>query len=759
MTQKNTHLANARKALPMKESSSKRYFNRELSWLFFNTRVLAEAKNTSVPLMERLRFLSISASNLDEFYMVRVAGLRTQVLAGMNAPSLDGYTPHRQLAKITKRAGKIIKSQGECWHKIKAALESQGVTVQSVASLTGAQRAKLDEIYHASILPLLSPLAVDPAHPFPFIPNLGFGMALSLKRKGETEIVNALIPVPLHVPRFVVLEDNKKSARYVMIEDVMDHYAPSLFPDAQIIKCGEFRVTRDSDIAVDEEAEDLVQHFEFLLKKRRRGRVIRLEVHADMAASLKDFLVESFECWDEAVIETDSIVGMVDLSGLISARNTALLFPPFKARFPERIREFDGDCLAAIAAKDILVHHPYEEFDVVVQFLEQAATDPNVVAIKQTLYRTSEDSPIVRALITAAERGKTVTALVELKARFDEASNMRWARDLERAGAHVVYGFIDYKTHSKVSLVIRKEGQSYRSYTHLGTGNYHVQNAKIYTDLALFTADQAMGRDVGKLFNYVTSYSKPKALEKLTIAPLGLREKLYELIDGEIEAANSGGQGAIWAKLNALVDTAIIEKLYEASQAGVQIDLVVRGICCLRPGVAGMSDNIRVKSIVGRFLEHSRIMCFGNGAALPNKNAGIYFSSADWMPRNLNRRIETLIPVEAPTVRDQVMNQIMIANLNDDANSWDLQSTGKYIRHEKTSGQTFSAHAYFMKNPSLSGRGKALKVAAPQELHLPQVKRERKRKKTADAVEAASKNAVSKTAASKKAASRKAGNE
>lgn len=714
----------------MKEDSPKRYFNRELSWLFFNTRVLAEAKNVDVPLMERVRFLSISASNLDEFYMVRVAGLRTQILAGMNAESFDGYTPSRQLQKITKRAGKINKSQGECWRGLRAALEDEGITVKTVASLSKSERVKLDEIYHASILPLLSPLAVDPAHPFPFIPNLGFGMALSLRRAGEVDIMNALIPVPVHVPRFVTLHEGKKSASYVMIEDVLDHYAPSLFPDAEILECGEFRVTRDSDVAVDEEAEDLVQHFEFLMKKRRRGRAIRLEVHADMPATLKDFLVESFECWDEAVIETDSIVGMVDLKQLISNDYPALLFPPFQARFPERIREFEGDCLAAIAAKDILVHHPYEEFDVVVQFLEQAATDPCVVAIKQTLYRTSEDSPIVRALITAAERGKTVTALVELKARFDEESNMRWARDLERAGAHVVYGFIDYKTHAKVSLVIRKEGRNYRSYTHLGTGNYHVLNAKIYTDLALFTADQALGRDVGKLFNYVTSYSKPAELEKLHIAPIGLREKLCALIDNEIATAKSGGQAAIWIKLNALVDIDMIEKLYEASAAGVQIDLIVRGICCLRPGVVGMSDNIRVKSIVGRFLEHSRIMCFGNGAALPNKNAAIYFSSADWMPRNLNRRIETLIPVEAPTVRDQVMNQIMIANLNDDTNSWDLQSTGKYVRHEQLGKTPFSAHAYFMQNPSLSGRGKALKIAAPQELDLPQVKR----KNTANAV-------------------------
>ena len=480
----------------MKETSPRRYFNRELSWLFFNTRVLEEAQNPDVALMERLRFLSISARNLDEFYMVRVAGLRTQVLAGLTAQSLDGFSAQKQLSKIKKRAGKIFKKQSACWMDIRQALEGAGLTVKAVKDLEPREARALDGIYKASVLPLLSPLAVDPAHPFPFIPNLGFGMALCLRRNGQTEPMNALVPVPAHVPRFLTLSKRKKRKVVVMIEDVLTHYAASLFPDAQIDSCGEFRVTRDSDIAVDEEAEDLVSHFEFLMKKRRRGRAIRLEVRADMAAELKDFLVESFECWDEAVIETGSVVGMADLEELIDGRDPSLLFPPFQARFPERIREFDGDCLAAIAAKDILVHHPYEAFDVVVQFLKQAAIDPDVAVIKQTLYRTSDNSPIVKALIEAAERGKTVTALVELKARFDEESNMRWARDLERAGAHVVYGFIDYKTHAKVSLVIRKEGSRLRSYTHLGTGNYHEANAKIYTDLALFTADPVLGADV-----------------------------------------------------------------------------------------------------------------------------------------------------------------------------------------------------------------------------------------------------------------------
>lgn len=699
----------------MKDTAKRRYFNRELSWLFFNARVLDEAKNTALPFFERLRFLSISASNLDEFYMVRVAGLRTQVLAGMMQSSAEGYTPRRQLEKIAKRAGKLRAAQDRCWADLSSELEGQGVWVRPVVDLSKEDAGALDRIYQNEIMPQLSPLAIDPAHPFPFIPNLGFGMALMLDRGKGQEPLYALIPVPMNVPRFVALPGPKKTRNYVKIEEVLDHYAPTLFPDFKVIACGEFRITRDSDLTIDEEAEDLVSHFKFLLKKRRRGRVIRLEMHADMAPELSSFLVEAFECWDEAITHTDALVGMSDLSELISDK-ASLLFPSFQARFPERIREYDGDCFAAIVAKDILVHHPYEDFDVVVKFLEQAARDPNVVAIKQSLYRTSEDSPIVRALIDAAEAGKSVTALVELKARFDEESNLRWARDLERAGAHVVYGFIDYKTHAKVSLVLRKESEGLRSYVHLGTGNYHKENAKIYTDLALFTADQTLGRDVGKLFNYVTSYSRPQGLEKLVIAPLGLREKLISLIEAEMAIAKSGGAGAIWGKLNALVDTGIIEKLYEASQAGVQIDLVVRGICCLRPGVSGLSENIRVKSIVGRFLEHSRIICFGNGKSLPNPKAHVFFSSADWMPRNLNQRIETLIPVTDPTVRRQIMSQIMIANLNDVANSWDLQATGKYIRRDNTDGKGFSAHGYFMNNPSLSGRGRALKFSAPKEL-------------------------------------------
>ena len=699
----------------MKPSSPRRYFNRELSWLMFNARVLEEAKNQNIPLFERLRFLSISASNLDEFYMVRVAGLRTQVLAGMSTPSADGFTPQKQLEKIDKSVRKILRGQQACWAELKTQLAAQKVHVVVPNDLDGDALDALEVQFETLVLPLLTPLAIDPAHPFPFIPNLGFGMVLSLDDEGVKR--NAIVPVPAQVPRFLKVAVSKSASKYVMIEDALRHFIQKLFPETEVLGAGLFRITRDSDIAVDEEAEDLVQHFEFLLKKRRRGRVIRLQVSQDTPRELLDMLVESFECWDEARQE-QGVLGIADLSQLIDNRDPKLLFPPFVARFPERIREFDGDHFAAIASKDILVHHPYEEFDVVIGFLEQAALDPNVLAIKQTLYRTSDDSPIVRALIEAAERGKTVTALVELKARFDEESNLRWARDLERAGAHVVYGFVEYKTHAKVSLVVRREGEHLRTYAHLGTGNYHAQNAKIYTDLALFTADPAMGRDVGRMFNYVTSYSEPRDLEKLMIAPLNLRSELLTMIEAETATAKAGGKGAIWAKLNSLVDTQIIEALYAASQAGVQIDLVVRGICCLRPGVKGMSETIRVRSIVGRFLEHARMVIFGNGETLPNAGAKIFFSSADWMPRNLDRRVETLIPIEDPTVRRQVQDQIMVANLKDTTNSWELQPTGKYIRLDAGEGEPFSAHGYFMSNPSLSGRGRSLSLDAPGTLAL-----------------------------------------
>lgn len=700
----------------MKPDNPSRLFDRELSWLFFNTRVLEEAENPEVPLLERVRFLSISASNLDEFYMVRVAGLREQVRAGIHSKDSSHLSPATQLEKINKRATKIVSRQNLCWRNLQKDLSDSQINVLRVKNLSEKQTRDLRNSFEKTILPLLTPLAVDPAHPFPFLYNLGFGIALRLEKEGRDPLFG-LITVPVSVPRFVEVDTSGKGQNFVLIEDVLRTFSQDIYPDFNVTESGVYRITRDSGIAVDERAEDLVQHFEKLLRKRRRGRVIRLEINKKMKSALREFLINSFDCADETIEEAADILGLRDMSELVKSGKAKHLFPPFKARFPERIREFDGDCLAAIAAKDILVHHPYEEFDVVIQFLQQAAIDPDVVAIKQTLYRTSEDSPIVQALIDAADAGKTVTALVELKARFDEASNMRWARDLERAGVQVVYGFVGYKTHAKVSLVIRQEQGELNTYTHLGTGNYHALNAKIYTDLALFTADKAIGADVGKLFNFVTSYNEPKDLKKLSIAPLSLRESLTEHIDTEIHHARAGRPAHIWAKMNALVDPMMIEKLYEASQAGVKIDLVIRGICCLRPNVKGMSENIRVKSIIGRFLEHSRIICFGNGAPLPSDQALVFISSADWMPRNLNRRVETLVPVESPTVHNQVLDQIMMANLLDNTNSWELQATGRYVRVTPEEGVSrFSAHEYFMENPSLSGRGTALAVSAPEAL-------------------------------------------
>lgn len=700
----------------MKPNNPSRLFNRELSWLFFNTRVLEEAENPEVPLLERVRFLSISASNLDEFFMVRVAGLREQVRAGIHSKDSSHLSPATQLEKINKRAVKVVSQQNRCWRNLQKELSDSQINVLRVKNLSEDQTRDLRNTFEKTILPLLTPLAVDPAHPFPFLYNLGFGIALRLEKLGKDPLFG-LITVPVSVPRFVDVGSGGKSRNFVMIEDVLRTFSQDIYPDFNVKESGVFRITRDSGIAVDERAEDLVQHFENLLRKRRRGRVIRLEINKKMKPALREFLIDSFDCADETIEEAADILGLRDMSELVKSAKAKHLFPPFTARFPERIREFDGDCLAAIAAKDILVHHPYEEFDVVIQFLQQAAIDPDVVAIKQTLYRTSDDSPIVQALIDAADAGKTVTALVELKARFDEASNMRWARDLERAGVQVVYGFVGYKTHAKVSLVIRQEQGELKTYTHLGTGNYHALNAKIYTDLALFTADKAIGEDVGKLFNFVTSYNEPKDLKKLSIAPLSLRESLSEYIDTEIHHARAGRPAHIWAKMNALVDPKMIEKLYQASQAGVKIDLVIRGICCLRPNVKGMSENIRVKSIIGRFLEHSRIICFGNGAPLPSDQALVFISSADWMPRNLNRRVETLVPIESPTVHNQVLDQIMMANLLDNTNSWELQETGRYVRVTPEEGVSrFSAHEYFMENPSLSGRGAALAVSAPAPL-------------------------------------------
>jgi len=689
------------------------YFNRELSWLKFNDRVLSLASDRDLPLHERMNFLSISATNLDEFLNVRFSGLVGQYKSGVSELSIDGKSPHEQVQATNTQISTLIDTQYSIWGDLSSELKNVNINILKLNQINQEQKASLKQYFLDSILPVLSPIAIDPAHPFPFIPNLGLTMAFvmnGVSKKSKDENLYVILPIPSTIERFIFVNEMEKQKTFITVEDLVELFASDLFPNKKIFDITKFRILRDTEIEIQEESEDLVVFYEEALQRRKRGEVVYVEIENQTSSLLMEFIKNEMNVEDYFVKEIDGILGLESVRELTKINPSSLYsYKKFSPRFPERIREHNGNCFAAIKQKDIIVHHPYESFDVVVQFLQQASQDPDVLTIKQTLYRTSDNSPIVRALIDAAQSGKTVTAVIELKARFDEETNIKFARDMERAGVHVIFGFLELKTHAKATLIVRKENSKLVTYTHLGTGNYHPINAKIYTDLSFFTADQNIAKDVNQLFNYVTGYVEPGKMSNISMSPFNLHTTLINEINNEIKIAESGGEANIWLKMNSLIDQNIIDLLYKASSAGVKISLVVRGICCLVPGLKGLSENIEVKSIIGRFLEHSRIYCFGNGNRLPSDSANVFISSADLMPRNLHRRVEFLARIDNKTVHRQILDQIMLANIKDTENSWTLLSNGNSIRKkDKNNSTRFDAHDYFINNPSLSGRGKSI---------------------------------------------------
>lgn len=680
------------------------YFNSETSWLEFNERVYAASKNKSYPILERIRFLGIAANNLDEFYMVRLGRLYKTNLFKKHEKSLDGLTIKQLLPLIKGRVMEQIAHQGHQWRHLRRELRDHQVDITSPKELSSEDKKWLEDYFITNIFPVLTPMAIDPSHPVPLIPSRGISVVVQLQDKAQMSPVYAFIPLPMSLDRFIRLPGEKD--RYIFIEQVITLFLHKLFSNHLVLAEGLFRIIRNAEMSVNHLTADLRMDFEEALSRRLHGEVIQLAVNARMPEHLRLYVTEQFDVNPNDMLVIDGVLGISDIQQLVKiCGKKELLFPAFIPRTPQRIRNNNDDIFESIKIKDILVHHPYESFDVVLMLLKQAAKDKSVISIKQTLYRTGDNSLIVAALIDAAKAGKSVTALVEIKARFDEEMNIKWTKEMEQAGVHVVYGIFGLKTHAKLCLVVRKEDSGLKTYAHFGTGNYNVATARTYTDLSLLTANPKLCYEAACIFNYMTGYSYIDKLNDITVAPFNLRKKLLELIDKEIEFAKEGKPAVIWAKMNSLTDPAIIDALYNASNAGVQIFLIIRGMCCLRPGVPKLSENISVKSIVGRFLEHARIFCFGNGALLPSTDAKVFISSADWMPRNLDFRLELMINIENQTVHQQILQQIMFANLNDTANSWKLLPDGSYVPLFKESDNSFDAHQFFIHNTSLSGSG------------------------------------------------------